>query len=70
MNRKHALNVARFGADLQPLHAAAAVGAHGDVDEEDLLEEPRPGGSLGPGSLVTEEARLLGVAELRRRVLQ
>jgi hypothetical protein len=59
------MDVALLRANLEPLHASAAVGALGDVDEEDLLDEPRPGVSLGLFRLVTEKVRLLGVAKGR-----
>lgn len=60
------MNVARFSADLEPLQPSAAVGALGDVDQEDSLEEPGPRVALWLLGLVTEEARLLRVAKLSR----
>jgi hypothetical protein len=64
MNREHAMDVARFRAGFEPLHATTAVGADGDIDEEDLLQQPRPGVAPWLFGLVIEEVRLLSVGKL------
>jgi hypothetical protein len=64
MSRQHPIDIARLSADLEPLHSTAAVGAFGDINKEDLLEEPCPGVSLGLRGLGSEEVHLLRVAKL------
>ncbi len=46
MSRQHAIDIALLGAGIEPLHLAVALGALGDIDQEDLLDQPGPGVSL------------------------
>ena len=63
MHQEHPMDVARFSASLHPLHAPAAVGALGDIDEEDLFQEPGPGVSFRFDGVVPEEVRRRSVTQ-------